>query len=92
MYHCGWYFPFLATVSCSGQTTGGGAVVVGVKRAREKTEGEPEKTQRGTEEAGEDPYGGSTDEAEDMEVDVGMEIKDKCIICMCICTRESDII
>ena len=69
------YLPFLVAVSRSGQTAGDGAVVVGVKRTREEAERGTERTERGMEEAGEDPYGGSTDEAEDMEVDVGMEIK-----------------
>ena len=81
------YLPLLVAVSRSGQTAGDGAVVVGVKRTREEAEREPEKTERGTEEAGEDPYGGSTDEAEDMEVDVGMEIKVYITRYMYICTH-----
>ena len=65
----GVYLPFLmifVAVSSREKAAGGGVVVVGMKRAREEAE-------REAEEGGEreDPYGGSTDEAEDMEVDVG---------------------
>lgn len=49
----------LIAVSSRGEVSGGGSVV-GVKRGREREAVEEE----------EDLYGGSTDEAEDMETDV----------------------
>lgn len=60
---------FYLAVSSRGEASGGGSVV-GIKRSRKREAAEEE-----------DPYGGSTDKAEDMETDV--EGEKVCVLVPC---------